>query len=136
MLATAGLWGGSVAPAPAQNITHGNCSPVVTGVNGDVSIVCNFPDSDAPKFRISYYRVGGVALSFLLDGRLSPEWADRLGGQQAIIDNAVAEEARAFLDRFATEVGGIFPASLAAQLTMAPTTTHRLPTMPRKSTLR
>jgi hypothetical protein len=102
----AGLWIGSLASVPAQIVTHGNCSPVVTDVNGDVSIVCYATDPNAPKFRISYYRVGGVALSFLLDGLLSPEWSARLGGQQAIVDNAVAEEARAFLDQFATEIGG------------------------------
>jgi hypothetical protein len=46
---------GSVVSTPAQIVTHGNCSPVVTDVNGDVSIVCYATDPDAPKFRISYY---------------------------------------------------------------------------------
>ena len=102
--------GSMLAAGPAARAdtikTTGDCSPVVQNVGGDVSITCYVGQSKAPKFRIAYYRVGGVGLAFMLDGLLSPEWAKRLGGQQAIVDNAVAKEARRFLDRFATPVGG------------------------------
>ncbi|MCB1491758.1 MAG: hypothetical protein KDJ77_08155, partial [Rhodobiaceae bacterium] len=109
-LAVAGAALAAAIPAVrAQDIvTTGNCSPVITNISGavNVNVTCIDADSNKPKFRVTYYRVGGLALSFLLDGLLTPEWAERLGGQQAIVRNAVSEEARTFLDQFATPIEG------------------------------
>ena len=97
----------AAAPASAQPVsTTGDCSPIISDVNGNVSIVCNLAGPAGPQFRVSYYRVSGLGLSFLLDGKLSAEWAERLGGQHAIVPNAVSKEARRFIDRFSTPIRG------------------------------
>lgn len=97
----------AAAPAYAQPAsTTGDCSPIISDVNGNVSIVCNLAGPTGPQFRVSYYRVSGLGLSFLLDGKLSAEWAERLGGQHAIVPNAVSKEARRFIDRFSTPIRG------------------------------
>lgn len=96
-------------PSLAQQVsTSGDCSPVISEVTGNVSVVCNLGGPSGPKFSVSYYRVSGIGLSFLLDGKLSPDWEKRLGGQQAIVRNDVSKEARRFIDRFATPITGTY----------------------------
>lgn len=98
-----------VAPVclQAQEVTtYGDCSPVVQNVGGDVTVVCYKDQSQKPKFRVVYYRLGGVGQSFLLNGKLSPEWERYLGGQQAIVNNAVHKEIRFLTDRFGQRIGG------------------------------
>ena len=97
-----------VFPAQAQTITTaGACSPVIQDVVGNVTVTCyGKEESNRPKFRVTYYRLGGIGQSFLLNGKLSPEWEKHLAGQQAIVNNAVLRESRVFLDRFGQEIGG------------------------------
>lgn len=68
------------------------------------------PNSNAPSFRVTYYRMAGVAPSFLIKGLLAPEWEQALGGPQTIIKNVVLLEAKSFLERF--------PRTLQATLSM------------------
>lgn len=93
--------------AAAQEVTtYGDCSPVVQNVGGDVTVVC-YKDSDRkPKFRVVYYRLGGIGQSFLINGKLSPDWEKYLGGQQAIVNNTVHQEIRTITDRFGQEIWG------------------------------
>lgn len=96
----------AVATPARPDSTSGDCSPIISDVTGNVSIECNLAGPTGPQFRVSYYRVSGIGLSFLLDGKLSAEWAERLGGQHAIVPNAVSKEARRFIDRFSTPIRG------------------------------
>ncbi|MCK8463619.1 hypothetical protein MUY35_07125 [Aliiroseovarius sp. S1339] len=93
--------------AAAQDVTtYGDCSPVIQNVGGDVTVVC-YRDSDRkPKFRVVYYRLGGIGQSFLINGKLSPDWEKYLGGQQAIVNNAIHQEIRNITDKFGQEIGG------------------------------
>ncbi|GHF03635.1 hypothetical protein GCM10016455_26210 [Aliiroseovarius zhejiangensis] len=95
------------AAAPAQEVTtYGDCSPIVQNVGGDVTVICYKDQSRKPKFRVVYYRLGGVGQSFLLNGILSPEWEKYLGGQQAIVNNAVHKEIRFLTDKFGQRIWG------------------------------
>jgi hypothetical protein len=93
--------------AEAQQITTaGDCSAVIQQVGGNVTVNCYLDAAAAPKFRVTYYRLGGIGQSFLINGKLSPEWERHLGGQQAIVDNPVYDELRRLTERFGTEIGG------------------------------
>lgn len=95
--------------ATAQDITtYGDCSPVIQDVGGDVTVVCYKDRNQKPRFRVVYYRLGGIGQSFLLNGKLSPEWEKYLGGQQAIVNNAVHTEIRTLTDRFGQQIGGSY----------------------------
>jgi hypothetical protein len=93
--------------AQAQQITTaGDCSAVIQQVGGNVTVNCYRDAGGGPKFRVTYYRLGGIGQSFLINGKLSPEWERHLGGQQAIVDNPVHDELRRLTERFGTEIGG------------------------------
>lgn len=95
--------------AHAQDITtYGDCSPVIQDVGGDVTVVCYKDRDQKPRFRVVYYRLGGIGQSFLINGKLSPEWEKYLGGQQAIVNNAVHSEIRNLTDKFGQEIGGSY----------------------------
>ena len=95
--------------AAAQEVTtYGDCSPVVQNVGGDVTVVCYRESDRKPKFRVVYYRLGGIGQSFLINGKLSPDWEKYLGGQQAIVNNAVHKEIRILTDRFGQEIWGSY----------------------------
>ena len=51
---------------------------------------------------------GGIGQSFLINGKLSPDWEKYLGGQQAIVDNPVHGEIRNLTDRFGEEIWGSY----------------------------
>jgi hypothetical protein len=93
--------------AEAQQITTaGDCSSVIQQVGGNVTVNCYLDAAARPKFRVTYYRLGGIGQSFLINGKLSPEWERHLGGQQAIVDNPVYDELRRLTERFGTDIGG------------------------------
>ncbi|MEP2096124.1 MAG: hypothetical protein ABJI95_22220 [Paracoccaceae bacterium] len=79
---------------------------MVQNVGGDVTVVCYRDSDQKPKFRVVYYRLGGIGQSFLINGKLSPEWEKYLGGQQAIVNNPIHEEIRILTDRFGQEIWG------------------------------
>ncbi|MFA3920558.1 hypothetical protein [Ruegeria hyattellae] len=79
---------------------------MVKNVGGDVTVVCYKDSNQKPKFRVVYYRLGGIGQSFLINGKLSPEWEKYLGGQQAIVNNPIHKEIRTLTDRFGQEIWG------------------------------
>ena len=93
--------------AAAQEVTtYGNCSPVIQNVGGDVTVICYKDKDQKPKFRVVYYRLGGIGQSFLINGKLSPDWEKYLGGQQAIVNNAIHQEIRKITDKYGQQIGG------------------------------
>ncbi|MDE9449095.1 hypothetical protein J3R80_01260 [Aliiroseovarius sp. Z3] len=95
--------------ANGQDVTtYGNCSPIIQDVGGDVTVVCYRDREKKPRFRVVYYRLGGIGQSFLINGKLSPEWEKYLGGQQAIVDNAIHHEIRNLTDKFGQQIGGSY----------------------------
>jgi hypothetical protein len=97
---------GPGAAAAQQITTAGDCSAVIQQVGGNVTVNCYLDAAARPKFRVTYYRLGGIGQSFLINGKLSPEWERYLGGQQAIVDNPVYDELRRLTERFGTEIRG------------------------------
>src|SRR4051794_34276033 len=88
--------------------TTGDCSPAVAQVSGSVNITCNSANTTThgPIFSVTYYRVQRSGVDFLLDGLLSPEWEKLLGGQQAIVKNAILHTAHSFLESYGTSPAG------------------------------
>lgn len=95
-----------VAESKSQS-SEGMNSPNVSDVQGDVTITIEQQRApDAPAFRVTYYRMGGLAAYFLVHGLLAPEWQGILGEHQNIVRNSVFEEANRFLSEFAEPVFG------------------------------
>lgn len=93
-----------VVPARTDQLTLGNCSPNIQGVNGSVNITCSSGPNNDPVFRITYFRIGGVALSLLMQGKLESRWKEVLGGDQDIIRTPPFNTGSEFLSRFSAAI--------------------------------
>lgn len=92
-------------PAHADEIsTTGNCGNVFKDIKGNITVNCGADASGRPLFRVTYYRLSGLASSMLVRGMLPPDLERILGGQSPIVDNSVLQTVQSFLKRFSTEL--------------------------------
>ena len=53
-----------------------------------------------PTYRLTYFNLSGLAIEYLLNGKVDKMWEKRLGGQPYIVENVVSKELRSLIESY------------------------------------